>query len=130
MEQIRSYLKPDSTVKLMLYHRWSWKVLWILFGYGKGQFWKLNTLIARYSEAQTGCPVTYSYSRRQGRELLESHGLQVTDMAVRHIFRFSIPEYVRHQYKIVWYFRWIPEPLFRMLERLFGWQLCITARSR
>jgi hypothetical protein len=26
----------------MVYNRWSWKVLWILFVYGKGQFWKID----------------------------------------------------------------------------------------
>ena len=34
-------------MKIMVYNRWSWKVLWILFVYGKGQFWKLDRLIAR-----------------------------------------------------------------------------------
>ena len=64
--EIRKYTGPDSTVKIMVYNRWSWKVLWILYGYGKGRFWKLRRLIAEYSEAQTGCPVTYSYSRSEG----------------------------------------------------------------
>src|SRR5260370_39913994 len=67
MEQLRRYLKPETTVKIMVYYRWSFKVFWILLGYGKGQFWKLDKLIATHSEAQTGCPVTYAYSRSGGR---------------------------------------------------------------
>jgi len=130
IEEIRKFVGSGSTVKIMVYGRWSWKVLWILFGYGKGQFWKLNRLIAEYSEAQTGCPVTYSYSRAAGRRLLEEHGFQVTDVSVDHIFPYSIPEYVKYQYKAVWYFRWMPKPLFRALERAFGWHLLLTAKPK
>src|SRR5579872_1597551 len=127
LDQIRKYVRPGSTVKIMVYNRWSWKVLWILFVYGKGQFWKLDRLIARYSEAQTGCPVTYSYSRRGGRHLLETHGFRVTNLFVDHIFSYAIPEYVQYRYKMVWYFRWLPRQIFRLLERCFGWHLCLTA---
>lgn len=130
IEEIRKYVRPDSTVKIMVYNRWSWKVLWILFVYGKGQFWKLNQLVAEYSEAQTGCPVTYCYSRSSGRRLLEQHGFRVTGVMVDHIFPYSIPEYVQYQYKVVWYFRWLPRVLFRALERAFGWHLCLTAKLK
>jgi SAM-dependent methyltransferase len=130
LEQIRKYTAPESSVKIMVYHRWSWKVLWILFVYGKGQFWKIGRLIAEHSEAQTGCPVTYSYSRRQGRHLLEEHGFQVTEARVDHIFPYSIPEYVQYRYKMVWYFRWMPRRLFRFLESVLGWHLCLTAQPK
>lgn len=128
IEQIRKYAGPQSTVKVMVYNRWSWKVLWILFIYGKCQFWKLDRLIAEYSEAQTGCPVTYSYSRAEGRRLLEDCGFRVTSVMVDHIFSYRIQEYVRYQYRQIWYFRWMPKAFFRALERAFGWHLCLTAR--
>jgi len=128
IEELRKYVKPGGTVKVMVYNRWSWKVLWIMLVYGKGQFWKLNRLIAEYSEAQTGCPVTYSYSRSDGRRLLEEHGFRATDVFVDHIFKYSIPEYVQYQYRVVWYLRWIPKPVFRWMERLVGWHLCLTAQ--
>ena len=130
VEEIRKYVTPASTVKIMVYNRWSWKVLWILFIYGKCRFWKLDRLIAEYSEAQTGCPVTYSYSRREGRRLLEDQGFRVTNVMVDHIFPYSIPEYVKYEYRKVWYFRWMPQALFRALERTFGWHLCLTAKLK
>jgi 2-polyprenyl-3-methyl-5-hydroxy-6-metoxy-1,4-benzoquinol methylase len=130
LEELRKYVKPESTVKIMVYNRWSWKVFWILLVHGKGQFWKLNRLVADYSEAQTGCPVTYSYSRTAGKRLLEEHGLQVTGVMVDHIFAYEIPEYVQYRYKMVWYYRWMPKSLFRALERLLGWHLCLTAKPR
>lgn len=130
LEELRKYVGPESTVKIMVYYRLSWKVLWILMTYGRCQFWKLNRLIADYSEAETGCPVTYSYSRTSGRKWLEDHGFQVTDTMVDHIFPYSIPEYVEYRYKVVWYFRWMPKPVFRAMERLFGWHLCLTAKPK
>ena len=130
LEEIRKYVAPQSTLKIMVYNRWSWKVLWILFVYGKGQFWKINQLIAEYSEAQTGCPVTYSYSRTAGRQLLADHGFETTQTAVDHVFPYSIPEYVKYQYKRMWYWRLLPGFLFRALERAFGWHLCLTARPK
>jgi len=130
IQEIRKYVTPESTVKIMVYNRWSWKVLWILFIYGKCRFWKLDRLIAEYSEAQTGCPVTYSYSRKEGRRMLEEQGFRVTDVMVDHIFPYRIPEYVQYQYKKVWYFRWMPKTLFRALERTFGWHLCLTAKLK
>jgi ubiquinone/menaquinone biosynthesis C-methylase UbiE len=130
LQEVRKFVTPESTVKIMVYNRWSWKVLWILFIYGKCQFWKLDRLIAEYSEAQTGCPVTYSYSRTAGRRLLEQQGFRVTAVMVDHIFPYRIPEYVKYQYKKVWYFRWMPKGLFRVLERAFGWHLCLTAKLK
>ena len=130
LDEIRKYVTAESTVKIMVYNRWSWKVFWILFVYGKGQFWKLDRLVAEYSEAQTGCPVTYSCSRTEGRRWFESRGFRITDVMVDHIFPYAIAEYVQYRYQVVWYFRWMPKTLFRALQRAFGWHLCLTAKLR
>jgi len=129
VEQMRHYARPGTTVKIMVYHRYAWKVLWILLTYGKGRFWRLPELIAQYSEAQTGCPVTYTFTRREARKLLEEHGFRVTEMWVDHIFPYRIPDYVQYRYVKVWYFRWMPKPLFCWLEGHFGWHLCVTAQA-
>jgi len=42
IKQICSYAHKGTTLKIMLYSRYSWKALWILFTYGKFQFWKLQ----------------------------------------------------------------------------------------
>jgi len=127
--EIRRYTRPGSTVKIMVYHRHSWKVFWIVVAEGRGRAWRLDTLVARNSEAQTGCPVTYTYSRRGGRQLLERTGLRVKDVRAEHIFSYRIPDYVQYRYVQAWYFRWMPRPLFRWFERRFGWHLCLTAEA-
>lgn len=125
VREIRKYMGPESVFKMMVYNRYSWKVLWILLKYGKGAFWRLDELVARYSEAQTGCPVTYSYSRESVKKLLD--GFRVTNTMVDHIFPYAIPEYKRYEYKKVWYFRMIPAEVFRGFEKIAGWHLCVDA---
>jgi SAM-dependent methyltransferase len=129
LEQLRQYSRPGTTIKIMVYHRRSWKVARILLTEGRGKFWKLQELVAKNSEAQTGCPVTYTYTRREGRELLERHGFRVTDVRVEHIFPYRIVDYNKYQYIKEWYFRWMPQPLFRALESRLGWHLCVTGQA-
>ncbi len=125
IEQILHYVQCGSTIKIMVYHRRSWKVLWIVLTYGKGQFWRLNELVSCHSEAQTGCPITYTFSPYDVWQLLNR--FDITEMAVNHIFPYCIDEYVQYRYLTVWYFRWMPKILFQWLERHFGWHLCVTA---
>lgn len=126
IEEIRRYLHQESLLKLMVYHRHSFKVLWILFKYGQGAFWRLEELVARYSEAQTGCPITYTYTRASLQELLA--GFELLATTIDHIFPYKIEDYIRYRYTRVWYFRCLPKKFFRWLERHWGWHLCVTAR--
>jgi len=130
LEKLKEYTRPGTTVKIMVYHRRSYKVAWILLAEGRGQFWELPDLVAKNSEAQTGCPVTYTYTRGGGRKLLELHGFHVTDVRVEHIFPYLIRDYVEYRYVKKLYFRWLPQGLFRALERQFGWHLLLTAETR
>jgi len=125
IDQIRRYVRPGTTVKLMVYHRRSWKVLGILLGRGRGRFWRLDELVARHSEAETGCPVTYTYRPRDVAAMLA--GFRIREMWVDHIFPYRIADYVQYRYVKAWPFRAMPAPAFRWLERRFGWHLCVTA---
>jgi ubiquinone/menaquinone biosynthesis C-methylase UbiE len=125
IDEIKKYMNMNSTLKLMVYNRNSYKTWWILFKYGYGQFWKKDKYIAKYSEAQTGSPVTYSYTKKTIATLLD--GFKINDMFIDHIFPYSIPEYKKYEYKKVWYFRYIPNFLFKRMEKFWGWHLCITA---
>ncbi len=127
LDQLKLYASSGTTVKVMMYYSFSWKVLWAALRYGRGKLWDWRRTIARYSEAQTGCPVTYTYTKRELASLLQERGFRVTEIFVDHIFPYRIPEYVQYRYRKEWYFAWVPRPLFRWLERTFGWHLCITA---
>lgn len=127
-DQIKRYVAPGSTIKVMVYYRYSWKVFALALRHGGFAPWQLTRIVAQHSEAQLGCPVTYTYSRNELGRMLQSRGWTVTDMFVDHIFRFRIPDYVQYRYREAWPFRAVPMPLFRALERRLGWHLCATAR--
>jgi 2-polyprenyl-3-methyl-5-hydroxy-6-metoxy-1,4-benzoquinol methylase len=127
VEELRRYVAPDGMVKVMVYHRWSHKALATVLVAGGGRFWNMDAVVARHSEAQTGCPVTYTYSRRAGRRLLERHGLKVVDSFVDHVFAYRIPDYLQYRYVKKTWARLMPAPLFRAYERALGWHLCMTA---
>jgi SAM-dependent methyltransferase len=129
LEQIRRYfVGPNTTFKMMVYYRWAWKVLAILVREAHGAFWKLDEAVARNSEAQTGCPVTYTYTRRSVRELLERSGFAVEDVFVDHIFPYRVPDYVKYRYVKAFPFSILPDSATRALEQRLGWHLCVTSR--
>lgn len=96
--------------------------------YGRGRFWKAARLVAEHSEAQTGCPVTYTYSASDIRNRL-LRDFSVRSVRKDHIFPYVVEKYVQHEYERVWYFRYLPGPVFRSLERLLGWHLLIVAHA-
>lgn len=127
-EEIKKYCYSKTEIRVMLYSKWSWKVFWIIMKYGKGAFWKADELVRTYSEAQTGCPVTWYYSFRDIRQLMKDY--EIIEIWKDHIFPYKIDKYINYQYEWVWYFRWMPEPLFRWLERHFGWHTLVVARPK
>jgi SAM-dependent methyltransferase len=131
LQQIRMhYTGRQTTLKLMVYSRWSWKVLAIVLREAHGQFWRLDEVVARHSEAQTGCPVTYTYTRRSARRWIEENGFSIDNLFVDHIFPYYVPEYVQYRYRKTLPFRWLPDFAMRGLERGLGWHLCVTAHPR
>jgi ubiquinone/menaquinone biosynthesis C-methylase UbiE len=128
-EQIRRhYAKDGTTFKMMVYYRWAWKVWAILIREAHGAFWNLDRAVARNSEAQTGCPVTYTYTRSSVKRVLETAGFAVENVFVDHIFPYRVAEYVQYRYVKAIPFRWMPDPVMRLVERRLGWHLCVTAR--
>jgi ubiquinone/menaquinone biosynthesis C-methylase UbiE len=129
-DQLRTYARRGTVLKLMVYHTRSWKVFWTVLGYGRGRFWDWRRIVAKYSEAQTGCPVTYTYTKEELKRTVEERGFVVTQLFVDHIFPYRIPDYVEYRYHKEWYFALMPAPMFHWLERRFGWHLCLTAVAR
>ena len=129
LEQVRNnYVRSHSLVKVMVYNRYSWKALSIIFGYGRGQFWKLDQLVAKHSEAQTGSPITYTYTPRQARSIFLAHGFTEIKTQIDHIFPYRIRDYVQYRYRKQFHWQLAPASVFRWLEKHLGWHLCITAR--
>ncbi|HEV8065827.1 MAG TPA: class I SAM-dependent methyltransferase [Acidimicrobiales bacterium] len=129
LEAARRRMKPGSTLKIMVYNRRSWKVGGIVIKYGKGRFWMADRLIADNSEAETGCPVTFSYTRASVRPLVEAAGFRVDEVFVDHIFPYRVKDYTQYRYVKGLAFRWLPTPVMRALEHRLGWHLMVTATA-
>jgi len=128
LKELIKYCSPNTELRIMLYSKWSWKVMWIILTYGHGKFWQWKNLVADYSEANYGSPVTYVYSKKGVKDIFERNGFDVIDIKKEHIFPYEIGEYVKYNYVKMWYFRIMPKIVFRFLEKVLGWHLLITAR--
>ena len=128
VNQIKQCANRDTEIRIMVYSKMSWKVLWIVLTYGRGAFWKLDDLVARYSEAQEGSPVSYCYDFNEVRELFRD--FEIIELRKEHIFPYKIDKYLKYEYEKVWYFRWLPSPVFHWLEHRLGWHTLVVARLK
>lgn len=127
-EQLRRLIAPSGELRMMVYYRWSWKSVELLIRSGHGRFWRFDEIVANESEAQSGCPVTYTYTPRTISAELSRAGFTVTEVWRDHIFPYRIPEYVRYEYRRRPIFQVMPPRVFRWLEHRMGWHLMVVAR--
>lgn len=123
--EIKKFVKPGTEIKLMLYHKYSTKAfaLWLKYGW-KNKF-SINRSVALQSEAEFGCPITRTYSKRAVLKIANTIGFQVTNIFVDHIFPYSVKPYVDYKYVCKWYWRIFPAQIFRFFETKLGWHLMI-----
>lgn len=112
--EIRKYMGADSELRLMVYARNSWKHIMIEAGFDQ-------------PEAQSGCPVAYTYTDDEVRQELLV-GYDVLSVEQDHIFPFVVQEYVKYEYEIVPWFAAMPREMFRALEKALGWHKLVVAR--
>lgn len=130
IQQLRYYSHSRTVLKIMVYNRYSWKILHIFLTNTAKFIQNPHGLITKYSEAQKNCPVTHTFSKWKIKKMLERNGFRVRRIWIDHIFPYDIPHYQNHEYQKVWYFKYMPVFVFRMLERTIGWHICITAEVK
>jgi len=121
-------LAPGGELRIMVYSKVSYKLFFLMRETGDWDFSKMDALIANYSEAQTGCPVTYTYTFEELKELL--HEFDVTQIEKDHIFCWDIDEYKQYRYVKEECWRKVPEDLFRKLEKELGWHTLAIAKKK
>lgn len=126
LREMRSVIDDDGELRIMIYHRRSTKVAALVLRHPLRALRGIDHAVAVQSEAQTGCPITYTYTKRQARKLVEAAGFEVAELYVDHIFPWAIRPYRRHELVQRWYWRLVPQGIFRRLERRFGWHLMVT----
>lgn len=116
IEAARRLIAPDGELRIMLYAANSWKAIMIDAGFDQ-------------PEAQSGCPIAFTYTRDQAHSLLD--GLfDITQMRQDHIFPYIVEKYIRYEYEPAPWFKSMPAEMFRALEARLGWHLLIVAKPR
>jgi SAM-dependent methyltransferase len=112
IEEIKNYMHKDSVLKLMIYAKNSWKDIMIENGFDQ-------------PEAQSGCPIAYTYTHDEARDLLKEFSSIIIEQS--HIFPYEIDSYRNNEYVKVPWFKHMPENMFKALEKRLGWHMLITA---
>lgn len=114
IEEARRVVRPDGELRFMVYAKRSWKAALIEVG-------------LEQPEAQSGCPIAYTYDEDDVRALLAGQ-FEPVEMRQDHIFPYIVEKYVRYEYEREPWFAAMPEAMFRALERGLGWHMLVTAR--
>ena len=84
LDQCKNFLKDDGELRIMVYSKISYKLFHFMRETGIWDFSNLDELISTYSEAQTGCPITYSFTYEGARRLFAD--FQILEMRQKPIF--------------------------------------------
>jgi len=125
VEHIRRYMTAESELRLMVYSRVSYKLFWVMREAGVWDLSAIDGLMSRYSEAQTGCPVTYTYDHERATMLLE--GFHILEMRKTHIFTWDVEAYTGYAYVKAPEWADVSDAELAALERELGWHLLIRA---
>jgi ubiquinone/menaquinone biosynthesis C-methylase UbiE len=112
---IKRMASKNSIIKIMVYAKNSWKQVMINAGLDQ-------------PEGQPGCPIANSYSKEEISQLLFANGIQPVTLEQDHIFPYVIESYKNYQYTKQPWFECMPNEVFKVLEKDFGWHLLITAK--
>lgn len=112
-DAVAEYMDDGSEFRLMLYAKNSWKNILIEEGYDQ-------------PEAQSGCPVAFTYTQEEIRDLLRRY--EILDIHQDHIFPYVVEKYVNYEYERQPWFKAMPDEMFQALERSLGWHTLIRCR--
>lgn len=115
VSEIKKYMDENSTLKIMLYAKDSWKNYMIEAGLDQ-------------PEAQYGCPIANTYTKQEVINLLD--GYEVLSIEQDHIFPYQVEPYKKGEYIKQPWFDSMPPEMFRTLEKNLGWHLLITAKLK
>lgn len=116
VEEAKKYLKEDGTLKIMVYAKHSWKNYMIEAGFDQ-------------PEAQTGCPIAFTYTNDELISLL-GKDMEVITLEQDHIFPYVVEPYKRNEYVKQPWFDSMSKEMFTVLEKNLGWHLMITAKFK
>jgi SAM-dependent methyltransferase len=127
VNEIQKYMDTRSELRLMVYSRVSYKLFWIMRQENVWEMSRIDELVAKNSEAQTGCPVTYTYTPDSIRHLLKH--FRVLDVSKAHIFTWDVEAYRQYEYKKDRAWANVSDEELASLEKELGWHMLVRAVS-
>ncbi|MEY4572223.1 MAG: Synechococcus phage Bellamy [Bacteroidota bacterium] len=128
IKQIGDYMDKNSICKIMLYSKYSWKSFEFFIKHGYKFKFNLEKTIQYFAEAQLGCPVAFTYSKKEIKKLLSDY--EIIEIKKDHIFPYIIEDYINYKYNKKTIFKILPKKIFRGLESLLGWHTLITFKKK
>lgn len=108
-----NFLKKDSTVKVMLYAKNSWKNILINGG-------------LEQPEAQSNCPQAITYTVDEVKHMFRT--FSEVEVIQDFIFKYNTEKYINKEYVVEPWFKSMPDEMFKLLEKNLGWHLLINAK--
>jgi SAM-dependent methyltransferase len=129
IQQASLFLKQGGELRFMVYSRYSYKLFWLMNLHNQWSMGEMDALIQQFSEAQSGCPVTYTYTFDEVKALL-GDSFDIDSIWKDHIFRYDIPSYIQGGYAIDKAFHRCSEEMIRQMEKDLGWHtLCVAHKK-
>ena len=97
--------------------------------YNNWKFENINDLVQNYSEAQSGCPVTYTYTFDEVDKLLSPY-FKISNIHKDHIFKYDIDNYIRNNYIIDSTFHNMSDDYFTSLKKELGWHTMVISEKK
>jgi len=124
---MKALLKPDGEIRIMVYSKVSYKLFWLMNHTKTWDFSQVDAMMAKYSEAQVGCPVTYTYTFDEVKKKLLK-GFDVLELFKDHIFPWKVDEYKKHNYVKEDEWKDVSFEQFREFEKELGWHTMVRAK--
>ena len=114
IREISSICHENTSLKLMVYARNSWKQAMINAGLDQ-------------PEAQKGCPIAHVFTNEEIETILNQCGFKINKISQAHIFQFNVEKYKQFVYERNHWFECMPDEMIKALQEQLGWHLLIDA---
>ena len=126
-KEISIFMGKNTELRIMLYSKISYKLFWIMMENNVKHISSMETLIRDNSEAQYGCPVSYTFTFDEIQKILLNAGITVKKIWKDHIFTYNIPEYKKNIYVKDQYWKNVDDKLLKQFEKDIGWHTLVIA---
>jgi hypothetical protein len=120
-------MDKDTELRVMLYSKISFKLFQMMIENNEKKMINMETLIRNNAEAEYGCPVAYTYTFDEIRELVGGCGINIEKIWKTHIFSYDIDNYKKNIYVKNNYWDGVDDKIFKIMEKELGWHTLFIA---